>query len=215
MLKRNQILIVSVISVLLTSALANAEMIFSENVGTTVSNTPTIDAYTGWQNNGILMFSGLGNIETSTPSNGYSGASGNGNVVIRHNSTNRFLEISGIDTTGFVPGSFDLSFGAFKSSIGSSMTELSLQYSDDGITYTSIPIPLQPTGMGTDVWRLIALNDLSLPTVPNLRLRWTNTSSSTPNFRLDDISLEAIPEPTSLILFGSMLSFFGFRRRRR
>ena len=192
---------------------APAELIFSENVGTP-SSTTLINSYTGWQNNGVLTFTGLGDVRTTSPSNVYSGASGSGNVFLTNDSTSRFLEISGINTLGFVPGTFDLSFGAFKSTIASNMSELSLEYSSDGSNYTALSIPLQPTGSGTTNWRLIELSDLGLPTVMNLRLRWTNTSSTSPQFRLDDISLSAVPEPTSLVLFGTLIGLLSLRRRR-
>jgi hypothetical protein len=85
------------------------------------------------------------------------------------------------------------------------MTELALAFSSDGVAYTPISIPAQPTGPGTADWRLITFNNITLPTVSDLRLRWINTSA-TPAFRVDDIALNgtlsAIPETSAFLAVG-------------
>lgn len=188
-------------------------VVFSENMGT-VSGTTTIASHTGWQNNGVLGFSGTGDVRQTFASSGYTGASGGANVFLT-SSGNPSFSISGINTLGYFDNSFMLSFGAFKSSIASNMSELVLSYSTDGTNFTGITFPNQPTGDGTAVWRLISLSNLTLPTVNNLRLRFQNTGST--QFRIDDVSLRgtAVPEPSSLALLTIVgVGGVAYRRRR-
>ncbi|NBR13337.1 MAG: fibronectin type III domain-containing protein, partial [Crocinitomicaceae bacterium] len=169
---------------LLFSLSANAQTtIFSENIGSG-SGTQAITATT-FQNTGFT-FTGSGDTRTSTVSD-YSGASGGKNVFLTNTNGTNF-QIAGISTVGYT--NLVLSFGAYKSTTASNMSEFSLQYSTDGSTYTTISIPAQATGTGTAIWRMIS--SLSLPVganeASNLRLRWTNTSTG-PQFRIDDITL--------------------------
>jgi len=190
-------------------------VLFSENMGTATADS--IDEYTGWQNQGVLSFTGTGDVRITTQSDGYEGASGASNVFLT-GSGSRTFQIGGIDTTGFLPNTFNLAFGAYKSTTASDMSELILEYSSDGSNYSPLNIPSQPTGSGTANWRLITLENLDLPQVANLRLRWTNAAAGTlPQFRLDDVSLSAtaIPEPAAAVLLGAIgLSALAFRRRR-
>ncbi len=181
-------------------------LVFSENMGTVTGNTAIAvhETANGFQNVGFT-FSGSGELRTTSSSSGYTGASGGANVFLT-NSVGRDFLISGIDTSGFVASSFDLAFGALKTTTASNMSELQLSFSADGTNFTNIAFPTQPTGTGTSIWRSISLTDITLPTVTNLRLRFTNTSA-TPAFRIDDVSLNAdlataVPEPSSLALLG-------------
>jgi hypothetical protein len=92
------------------------------------------------------------------------------------------------------------------------MTTLVLDFSTDGTNWTSISIPTQPTGSGTSVWRLLSFSNTAIPITNTLSLRWTNTDSGTA-FRLDDITLSAVPEPAAALL--GPLGLFGLLRRRR
>ena len=194
------------------------DVVFTETVGTPGGNS-TVAAYTGWSNNGSLIFTGSGDVRNNTFSD-YAGASAAGNVLLNSGMTADF-QISSINTSAYV-NSFTLSFGALKTTPASSMSEMALAYSSDGTNYTPITIPAQATGTGTAVWRVITLSNITLASVPNLRLRWTNTSTgSSPDFRLDDITLSgvaAVPEASSL-LFGGLASCVAaalrVKRRRR
>ena len=168
--------------------------IFSENMGTSAAGTTGITSNT-FQNT-VYSFSGTGDIRISTVSSGYTDASGNSNIFLT-NTIGVNFQISGISTVGYTL--LSLSFGAFKSTTASNMSELMLQYSTDGISYTALTIPAQLTGAGTAVWRLIS--GISLPVacqgVSNLRLKWTNTGTS-PQFRIDDITLKGTSSSTTI-----------------
>ena len=79
--------------------------IFSENIGTPTGNTAIAAYSTGttpatFQNRPSLTFSGNSDVRISTPSSGYTGASGNGNVFITSTSGTNF-QISGINTSSY------------------------------------------------------------------------------------------------------------------
>lgn len=157
--------------------------IFSENMGTP-SGTTAIASNTF--QNASLTFSGTGDIRSTSTSSGYTGSSAAGNVYLT-NTVGKNFEIASIVTTSY--SSLSLSFGAFKSTTASTMSELTLEYSTNGSSYTAVTIPAQASGTGTAIWRLITV---SLPVgaegASNLRLKWTNTSA-TPQFRIDDVTL--------------------------
>jgi len=168
-------------------------IIFSENIGTTGTSTQAI-ASTTFQNSS-LSFTGSADTRTTSPSSGYTGASGSRNVFMT-NTVGINFQISGIST--LCHSNLVLSFGALKTTVASDMTELLLEFSTNGVSYTPISFPAQPTGTGTAIWRLIS--GISLPAsannASNLRLRWTQTSTS-PQFRIDDIRLTGIGTPTT------------------
>jgi hypothetical protein len=169
--------------------------IFSENMGTSAAGTTAITSNT-FQNSSYT-FSGTGDTRLTTSSlNYYNGASGIRNVFLT-NTIDTYFQISGISTLGY--STLSLSFGAFKSTIASNMSELNLEFSTDGTKYTPLIIPAQATGTLTAVWRLIS--GISLPVaaqnVSNLRIKWTNTSKI-PQFRIDDVTLSALTSISSL-----------------
>lgn len=159
-------------------------IIFSETIGTCCSNTNTTTASTTFDNSG-LTFSGTADTRTSIASSGYTGASGGRNVFFT-NIVDRDLVISGINTTGY--SSLTLSFGHYKST-NASNNELVVEVSTDGTNYTSLSYS-RPTGSGTVNWLLITPSG-SIPATANLRIRFRQTST-TPQFRVDDIKLVGI-----------------------
>jgi hypothetical protein len=203
---------------LLGSGQIYGALIFSENFGTP-SGTTAIASYTGWQNPS-LTFTGTADIRSTSASSGYSGSSGSGNVFWTNGTaTARTFTIAGIDTSGFVSNSFDISFGAIKTVSASNFSDFSLSFSSDGVNFTGITLPTQASGSGTNVWRLISVNALTLPTVSNLRLRFSQVGVSSNNYRIDDFALNgvaAVPEPTSMVLVGLMgVAGVAVRARRR
>lgn len=193
-------------------SVADAAVVFFESLGT-VSSAKAISSHEssdGFDNN-ELTFSGTGDVRATSTSSGYVGASGSANVYLTSNSTSNF-RIDGISTMGYDAGTVGISFGAWKSAIASDMATLVLEFSTDGLAWTGIPIPAQETGSGTAVWRLLSFDNTSIPISETLSLRWTNTDSSTA-YRLDDITLSAVPEPSAAVL-GS-LGLLALLRRRR
>jgi MYXO-CTERM domain-containing protein len=190
---------------------AQAAVIFSEDMGSAATTTQIADHT--FQNSGTLSYSGTGDVRNTTPSTGYAGASGLGNIFL--NTGGRNFLISSIDTTGYIPGTLDLSFGAHKSTAASDMSELQLHYSTDGTLFLPLAIPAQPTGTGTANWRLVSLEDTTIPISSSLTLRWTNSAASGPQFRIDDVTLSGtvIPEPAALGMLG--LAGVTLIRRRR
>jgi hypothetical protein len=203
-------------SLIASFALADT-VVFSENIGAP-SATTLIPNYTGWENNGVLQFRGTGDVRTSLASTGYAGASGGGNVFLTSNSSRTF-EIFAIDTSDFLAGSLDLTFGAHKNANAANMnTDLVLQYSTDGLSYSNLAFAAQPTGTGTSTWRSISIVDSSLPITQTLFIKWTNNSAGT-QYRIDDVSLKgdlsSIPEPSSFaVLSFAGLGLLAFRNRK-
>jgi hypothetical protein len=186
-----------------------AALVFTENMGTP-SGTTAIAANT-FQNSG-LAFVGSGDVRDTSTSSGYTGSSGGGNVFLTGAGATPNFIIGSINTVGY--SSLVLSFGAFKSTTASTMSELALSYSiNGGSTYSALTILPQSGGA---TWRLIS--GISLPSdaegIPDLRLQWVNIDpAGTPNpqFRLDDITLvgTAVPEPSTFVA-GALLALpFG------
>ena len=170
------------------------QTIFSENIGTTTTPATIAISANTFQNTSFT-FTGSADTRTSTPSSGYTGASGSRNVFFTNTIGRNFI-ISGINTT--VSSLLTLSFGHFKSTNASS-NELLVEVSSDGITYTSLSYT-RPTGTGTSNWTLITTTG-SMPSTSNLRIRFTN-NSSTAQFRIDDIILTyQSPLPITLMSF--------------
>lgn len=176
--------------------------IFSENVGVPSKNTD-VDKYTGWENGSPIVFDGTASARNTGSSSGYPGASGDGNVFFT-NSIGRYLEISGIDASGYTD--LSLSLGHWKNTIASS-NELEIEVSADGVNYASLSYS-RATGTGTNNWVLITPTG-TIPSASNLRIRFTNTSAS-PQFRIDDILLTGTPAGNNpYLVVGKISNEFG------
>lgn len=155
--------------------------VFSENMGSP-SGTTTIAANT-FQNSS-LSFSGTATVENSTVSSGYTGASGNGNILIGIGTT-KYFEISGINTQGYT--GLQLSFGHYKSTTSAS-NELVVEVSADGTNYSPLSYT-RATGTGTATWLLVQPTGTIVSTA-NLRIRFRQTATlGTHTFRVDDVKL--------------------------
>jgi hypothetical protein len=157
--------------------------IFSENMGSP-SGTVAIASHT-FQNDATLSYSGTADVRNTTPSTGYTGSSGGGNIFIT-NTTGREFVIGGINTSGY--SGLTLSFGHHKSTLASS-NELVVEVSTNGTTYTPLSYT-RPTGSGTAAWMLVTPTG-TIPSTPNLRIRFRQTSA-TPQFRIDDVRLVGV-----------------------
>lgn len=164
--------------------------LLSENMGVP-SGTTTIAAHT-FQST-ALVFTGTGDVRSTTPSSGYAGASGNGNVFITNSVGTNFV-ISGINTSGY--SGLSLTLGHLKTT-NTSSNELVVEVSEDGTTYTPLTYT-RPTGTNTSSWLKVSPTG-AIPATPNLRIRFRQTSSSA-QFRIDDIvlsgTLNVVATPT-------------------
>ena len=174
--------------------------IFTENCG---NPAPTTSAatYTGWQNNATLTYAASAtypDVRTSTPSTGYTGASGNGNIyfnatsVIGTSGTINVV-ISNINTSSYT--NLVLSFGFLKTNNAWS-NEVVVEVSSNGTTWTSLTMS-PSTGTGTaSVWQYLTASG-SIPSTANLRIRFRYASTSSTNtVRIDDIKLVGCLVPT-------------------
>lgn len=196
------LLIVSFLSIFSNNISAQV-VIFSENVGTP-SGTPSIALYTGWQNYGTLTYIGSGDVRSTTPSIGYSGASGDGNVFIT-NVLGRDFQISGVNSSTY--SGLALTFGIVKSTTASNGSDLILEVSSDGVTYTPVAFPSLPTGSGTAIWHQRTTTG-TIPACSNLRIRFRQNGTTT-QYRIDDVVLTGFVGG-SLALSPSTLSGFTY-----
>ena len=162
---------------------ANAQVtVYSENFGTPATTT-VIGSYSGFQNASPIAYSTTGStdVRISSPSD-YVDASGGGNIWFA-TSGNPDLLIEGINTTNYE--NLVLSFGFLKTTNAAS-TELAIQVSPDGNTWTNLTYPVA-TGTGSsNKWSVKTASGI-IPSVSNLRIKFTNASSSA--FRVDDLKL--------------------------
>lgn len=206
---------------------SHADVIFTETFGTVSANTSfTAHAAASGFDNDDLSFTGTGDLRSTTPSinattgvSSYTGASGGANVFLTNNGT-ASLTISGIDTSGFESGSIELSFGAYKSTAASDLTELVVEWQVTGSeTWNTLTFAAQSTGSGTASWRLISITGTSISISDDISLRFTNTAvTGGPQFRLDDITLSGVsvvPEPSTYAAIFGGLALAGVLLRRK
>lgn len=135
-------------------------------------------------------YSGTADARITTPSTGYTGASGSFNILIQAQETFVAANINASKC-----GTADsVSFGVFKSTNTSTGIDfLVLEYSiNNGGTWVNMPFSALPTGSGTAHWyqRKIVLPVAAQ--IPTLWLRFRSTltggSSANPQFRIDDLA---------------------------
>lgn len=168
-----------------TPLLAPLATIFTETVGTGTPNGTAIGSYTGWSNPS-LIFTGTGDIRNTSTSTGYAGSSGAGNIFLT-NVIGRDFQIAGINTSTYSSASLSLSFGVFKSTTASNGSDLIVEVSSDGTTYTPLSFTALPTGAGTATWNLRTASG-TIPSTANLRIRFRQSAAAT-QYRIDDIQL--------------------------
>jgi hypothetical protein len=175
--------------------------IFLESIGNCCSTNNTTIVGTTFDNNG-LTFTGDVDTRTTTPSTGYTGASGSRNVFIT-NTVGRFFQISGINTLGY--SSITLTLGHYKSTTAGN-NELNIEVSADGTNWSSLTYT-RASGTGTASWIQITPSG-TIPSTANLRIRFTQTSSTT-QFRIDDIHLQGVvtcATPTQMVFSTNSFS---------
>ena len=168
-----------------TSALGFEYQIFSESMGSVGGTTSmtTHESANGFDSD-LLTMSGSGDVRNTTPSSGYAGASGAANIFITNTAGRNFI-ISGINTSGMT--GLQMSFGIFKSTTAGTGSDLLVQYSVDGINYTTLSYALLPTGSGTATWALRTVT--GLPASSNLSIQFIHTGVTSAQYRIDDVIL--------------------------
>lgn len=176
--------------------------IFSENCGNP-SATTSVATYTGWQNNGVLTFTGNADVRTTVNSSScnpggvtpcYTGASGQGNLFIT-NTLNTNCVIGSINTSNYTL--LSLSFGILKTTNASNGSELRVQTSSDGATWTNMSFTMATGGGSSNTWTRITPSG-TIPSTANLRIRFImNTTATGLQFRIDDIKLVGCLIPTA------------------
>lgn len=193
-------------ALVLTGFVANGQLL--ETMGTVGSGTQTISAREAAGNFNLtaLTYTGTADMRTTTPSTGYAGASGGYNTLIQAQET---FEMQGVNAAGCRTND-SIFFGINKNTNASTGVDfLVFEYSiDNGTTWTPISFPALPTGTGTSKWYKVGTALPSAARVANLRVRFRSTligtSSSNPQFRIDDIafscgSTTSCGEPTASI----------------
>lgn len=174
--------IYSLLTAVLFSGFVSAQTtIYSENMGTTASGNPGITAFTGWQNSSPISYSGTGDVRTTAPSTGYTGASGSDCIFFAAAGGRTFI-ISGLNTSAAASANLQLNFG-FSSSQGSK--NLTVETSiDGGTTWT----PLTTVSNPNQLWALKTVTS-GIPSSSNLSLRFIGVDSSTGGMRIDDVAI--------------------------
>lgn len=189
-----------------------AGLVFNESFGTGVNTTVVAHAAAnGFDNSGTLTFGGnafISNDQTSL--GGYTDASGGLNGYI---TANKAFSITGINLAASGTSAFNLNFGFH--GVGN-YSDLGLEYSLDGITWTAASYSVDAGLETQDDWQLATatLNNAGFLGASSAGLRWANSGPSTSYFRIDDINLRAVPEPSALLLVGLTVGAGVLRRRR-
>jgi hypothetical protein len=172
-------------------------IIFSENMGSPIATT-LVNAYTGWQNYGVLGFASTttnqSDVRTTGASSGYTGASASGNVFLgTAGSSARDFIISNINTAGYT--GLTLSFGLLRDN---NTDNLIVSVSTDGVVYTPVTTSAQPPT--NNVWALVTVTS-GIPSAPNLRIKFEKATGT--QFRIDDIILSGSASAVSISASGS------------
>ncbi|WP_294307029.1 putative Ig domain-containing protein [uncultured Chryseobacterium sp.] len=155
--------------------------IFSENMGTSLTGTPSPGSYSGFQNSGTYTFSGTGDLRNTSNSAGYTGASGSNNVML--NAINESLIIGGFNLSSYT--NLVLSFGVRKAATTENGSGLIVEYSIDGTNFTPISKDALPTATGESGWYYRSSTSSIPNTTTVIRFRSTNTVE----WRIDDVKL--------------------------
>ncbi len=185
-----------ILLLLAVASVSFGQTVYSENFGTPTANTTVANYITGtspatFQNASPIIYTGTTgatSLRATSVSNGYSGASGNGNVFLSNTtSVGHFFQIDGINTSAFSSTSLQISFGYITSAIASQIT---LEKStDSGVSWT----PITFTNNTNTNWNLVTIGGGQIPSTTTLSLRFTQPSTvavpNTTQFRIDDLKV--------------------------
>jgi len=189
--------------------------IFSENVGSP-SGTTKVGVYTGWQNQGTLVFDSgqvaSSDVRTTSASSTYAGASGSGNVFFTGTSGSYGLSIEGINAATF--SNIQLTFGYRKES-PTVLPTFSVDYWNGSswvtIENTAANLFNQTASAATGWYLSKTINFPSGTQINGLKIRFVK--SGTQSIRLDDIKLVGTPSSSisvsSATLASALTSTYG------
>lgn len=178
-------------------------VIYSEDCGNPQDGNVDIERHI-WQNSD-LVYEGVGTVRTSLPSQGYTGASGKGCVLLNGSEAGEpWLQISGINTLDYQ--NIVLSFGTHITQAYGETCPLIVEVSPNGIVWNK----LDSLKWWDSTWEYKKLSG-KIPGCRNLRIRFTRSpEQSTAQIRLDDIRLSGYPkEENAPLIDGSDLLDFG------
>lgn len=178
------------------SGIASAQTFYSENMGVPTGNTLITNYVTGtapatFQVGSPVVYSGTGDVRTSLPSSGYTGASGGGNVFLT-STAGRYFQIDGLNTSAYAVADLQLSFGYLTNSVA---TQVTLEVSVNGGT-TWTPVTFTPNANTN--WNLVTINDDQIPSSSTLSIRFTQPATA--QMRIDDVKLTNVSSTCTISL---------------
>ena len=174
-----------------------AQTFYSENFGTPTGNT-LFPAYTSgtapatFQNSSPILYTGTGDVRTSSASTGYAGVSGSGNVFLT-STAGRYLQIDGLNSSAYLTADLQLSFGYWTNSIAAA--QLVAEVSTNGTVWTPLTFSQNAT---SSVWTLVTIAGGQIPSSATLSLRFTQPATA--QMRLDDVKLTNASASCTLVL---------------
>jgi len=170
------------------------QTIYSENMGTTASGNPFITAYTGFQNSSPIVYTGTGDMRTTTASTGaYVGASGSVNVFLSNTTTAETFQIDGLNTSAYSSANLQLKFGYLANSVANA--GLIVEISTDATSWT----PLAFTTNTNTSWNLVTIGGGVIPSSTSLSIRFTQPNLAA-QIRIDDVSVSNFNPSCTLAL---------------
>jgi hypothetical protein len=174
---------------LVITSVSFAQTFYSENMGTPGGTTPI--ATNVFQNTAPIVYSGTGDVRATSVSNGYSGASGSGNVFLT-GTAGKYFQIDGLNTSTYNAADIQLSFGYLTNSTA---TQLVVEKStDSGANWA----PITFTNNANTSWNLVTIPGGQIPSSATLTLRFTQPATA--QMRLDDIKLSVVSASCTLAL---------------
>lgn len=181
--------------VLVISSVSFGQTFYSENMGTPTANTLIAAYATGtapatFQNSAPIIYSGTSDVRSSLASSGYTGASAGGNVFI--NAIGEYFQIDGLNTSAYNTADIQLSFGINTPTAVTNVLVIEVS-TNNGATWA--PISYTPSASG---WTLATIAGGVIPSSTTLSIRFTSTS--TLQYRIDDIKLSNVSASCTLVL---------------
>lgn len=172
--------------VIVTTVSQSGGTVFAETMGSVTGTTAiSLHELNNGFDNDLLIMSGSADVRNTQSSLGlYAAASGGANIFITNSAGKEFI-ISGINTSGLF--NLQLSFGIYKSTTAATGSDLLVQVSSDGTSYSNLTFTSLPAGSGTANWYYRTASG-TVPAVSNLRIRFVQTGTAT-QYRIDDVLL--------------------------